>query len=712
MMLFPLWAPAAASPLRLTAPLWHIFCAAMTLAASRPPNITSETLQELRQLREQRELRELGSMWSSNDVYHPGHAPVHVTRLHRYDHSGLGAFIERESVWEAGGVPSEHVKGASQAPVPAFASASSSDGSRRKGSTSIIRTLRPSRENRHDDLRILGANSSLPTNGSRNFLQLSPVQSKTLWNHHQAWLQKAEQAEVASKGGRGDSETSSFVSAGKRYRERNEKLMRPDTVQSAALQNFVRAHTGARSGRAVMRIDNLFTQYVGPIGVGTVFSPEGCKPPANSLLHLLAEDTDQAVDKNGDQVCQVTDQSQIWVVFDTGSTNIWVASDLCESGPCAKRGRQRFNHTRSMTFAYPKTPSKLTVEFGTGKLAGPQGVDDFHIGPFSVFQQTFGMIEAQSGQVFEDVPFEGILGLAFPSMSANKARPFFDTVVKQKALQHNEFAFYFSRDSPAANAIFWGGVDSRFYKGKIEYFPVSDPYYWAVYLHSFSVGDECLLGAHCGLHPQGGFRAGTLGGGRALLEVDHHASGQNFKVMSSDAKVRQRNPSAIVDTGTTYFTAEGYLYDALMTRIPPAACEDITDNSHPQITYTLRSVAGELRDFSFTNDMYMARDDEDPGLCTPAFMRIDIPAKHGPAMVLGEVFLRHYFAVFNRGEDGQEDQGRLGLALSEQSKDAIHAIRDLTRTQPSFQESRVAKLAESMIRRSAGGNSDSNNERV
>ncbi len=30
-----------------------------------------------------------------------------------------------------------------------------------------------------------------------------------------------------------------------------------------------------------------------------------------------------------------------------------------------------------------------------GKISGPQGVDDFHVGPFTVFKQTFGMIEVQ-----------------------------------------------------------------------------------------------------------------------------------------------------------------------------------------------------------------------------------------------------------------------------------------------------------------------------
>lgn len=36
--------------------------------------------------------------------------------------------------------------------------------------------------------------------------------------------------------------------------------------------------------------------------------------------------------------------------------------------------------------------------------------------------------------------------------------------------------------------------------------------------------------------------------------------------------------------------------------------------------------------------------------CRPAFMKLDIKRKsYGPAMILGEVFMRHFFTVFSRG---------------------------------------------------------------
>merc|ERR1740129_327821 len=139
------------------------------------------------------------------------------------------------------------------------------------------------------------------------------------------------------------------------------------------------------------------------------------------------------------------------------------------------------------------------------------------------------MIQEANGAVFQEIPLEGILGLAFPAMAADGASPFFDTIIRQKALERNMFAFYFSRTNPSANAIFWGSVDEKFHEGPIEYFKVTDPFFWSIDLLSFQIADEELLG-------DGQHAAAASGNGSSLVET--------FSV-----------PKAIVDTGTTFFTA-------------------------------------------------------------------------------------------------------------------------------------------------------------
>ncbi|CAD7965135.1 unnamed protein product [Amoebophrya sp. A120] len=202
------------------------------------------------------------------------------------------------------------------------------------------------------------------------------------------------------------------------------------------------------------------------------------------------------------------------VVFDTGSTNLWIASDLCTTEPCIDTGRNRYSHVLSESFTEfngNANDKELDIEFGTGELKGIQGIDDFHVGPFTVKQQSFGLIEKEIGDAFKSIPFEGILGLAFPSMSANNAVPFFDNVIKQEVLQKNEFAFYFNMEEAATvqdpndksshgaggknsreplNGLFWGGVDEHFYEPPIKRFNVTQQHYWSLDLYQFRVGDE------------------------------------------------------------------------------------------------------------------------------------------------------------------------------------------------------------------------------
>mmetsp|Transcript_160709 Transcript_160709/g.308627 ORF Transcript_160709/g.308627 Transcript_160709/m.308627 type:complete len:549 (+) Transcript_160709:77-1723(+) len=439
---------------------------------------------------------------------------------------------------------------------------------------------------------------------------------------------------------------------------------------SPAQVRGLREQHALHDGFAVTRLQSLTTQYIGPIGVGSVLAPPNCvlnmETPLEFKLKSQAVDVEENSTSSQRPTCHLEEESQVWVIYDTGSTNIWISSDLCKRGPCTEAGRNRYNHTVSKTYELPELENYVNVRFGTGRVSGPQAMDDFHIGLFSVHRQTFAMIEVAEGPVFEEVPFEGIVGLAYPAMSANGAKPFFDTIVEQKALRHNEFAFYFSRDKPAANAVFWGGVDPTFYKGDISYFPVVDPYYWSLKLKSFSIGNDDLMGVK-----------DVPANNSALLQ-------KKSKAPKSGKKSGWNGPFAILDTGTTFFTAEAKKYKEVMSRLPSAKCNEVTDKSHPPITFRLETAAGKDQDFVLTNRQYMTKTGNGTeAKCTTAFMQIDIPPEHGPAMILGEVFLRNFFAVFDR-QDGIPHHGRVGLATASHEPDAEARIKDLTKNQAAW----------------------------
>merc|ERR1719428_140349 len=60
---------------------------------------------------------------------------------------------------------------------------------------------------------------------------------------------------------------------------------------------------------------------------------------------------------------------------------------------------------------------------------------------------------------------------------------------------------------------------------------------------------------------------------------------------------------AIVDTGTTYFTADGGLYNKLNRKLPSAPCSATTN--YPDITYKLKDTSGKKHDLTFSQNDYM-----------------------------------------------------------------------------------------------------------
>jgi len=139
-----------------------------------------------------------------------------------------------------------------------------------------------------------------------------------------------------------------------------------------------------------------------------------------------------------------------------------------------------------------------------------------------------------------------------------------------------------------------------------------------------------------------------------------------------------------VDTGTTFFTFEDGKYSDVMGKLPPADCSDVTELTHPPITITLENVHGKASDYILTNKQYMTHSGpESTARCSPAFMQIDLPAAHGPGMILGEIFIRHFFAVFDRGS-GEDFDAKLALGTSCDTPEAHSRLHTLTASQPIF----------------------------
>jgi len=137
---------------------------------------------------------------------------------------------------------------------------------------------------------------------------------------------------------------------------------------------------------------------------------------------------------------------------------------------------------------------------------------------------------------------------------------------------------------------------------------------------------------------------------------------------------------AVVDTGTTFFTVDTDKFGDVMSKLPSGDCKGVSEKTHPPITISLEDVRGDAGDFVLTNKEYMTRES---GRCSPAFMQIDLPTTHGPGMILGDIFLRQWFAVFDR-DTGKDSDAKVAFAKSSHKPDALTRIHELTADQPAF----------------------------
>ena len=62
--------------------------------------------------------------------------------------------------------------------------------------------------------------------------------------------------------------------------------------------------------------------------------------------------------------------------------------------------------------------------------------------------------------MFNSGNFAGILGLAYPSMSAYESTPVFDSIIKKKLLDKNIMTFYYSYNENEDGQITFGYIDT------------------------------------------------------------------------------------------------------------------------------------------------------------------------------------------------------------------------------------------------------------
>jgi len=230
--------------------------------------------------------------------------------------------------------------------------------------------------------------------------------------------------------------------------------------------------------------------------------------------------------------------------------------------------------------------------------------DVVNIGGLNILNQTFAEATSEPGIAFIAAQFDGILGMAFQSISVDGVTPVWYNLLAQKLVTKPQFAFWLSKDAGAnGGELSLGGPDVTHYTGSFSYVPLISDSYW-----------EFELGS-----------------------------------MTSNGKTYFSKIKAICDTGTSLIAGPtnviNQLNTALGATVIPILNEAIFDcskiGSLPNVVFTLNG-----KNFTLTGQQYVLQVD---GQCISGFLGIDIPAPYGPLVILGDVFIRQYYALFDFG---------------------------------------------------------------
>lgn len=167
------------------------------------------------------------------------------------------------------------------------------------------------------------------------------------------------------------------------------------------------------------------------------------------------------------------------VVFDTGSSNLWVPSSKCLlSITCYFHSK--FIARLSRTYTKIGIPCK--IQYGSGSVSGFLSQDHVKVGDDIIINQEFAEVTREGFLALLGVQFDGILGLAFQDIAVAKATPVWYNMAEQGHVSQKVFSLWLNRNpsSELGGEIVFGGLDWRHFKGDHTYVPVTGRGYWQI----------------------------------------------------------------------------------------------------------------------------------------------------------------------------------------------------------------------------------------
>ncbi|KAK9051804.1 hypothetical protein SSX86_028432 [Deinandra increscens subsp. villosa] len=401
------------------------------------------------------------------------------------------------------------------------------------------------------------------------------------------------------------------------------------------------------------------------------------------------------------------------VIFDTGSSNLWVPSSRCIlSLSCFFHKKYR----SGLSQTYKANGTIAAIQYGTGSISGYFSEDNVKIGDLVINDQTFIEATREPGVTFLAGRFDGILGLGFKEISVGKAVPVWENMVNQHLIQDPVFSFWLNRQSEQGEGgeIVFGGVDPKHFTGEHTYVPVTQKGYW-----QFDMGDVLIGGKSAGFCKSG--CSAIADSGTSLIAGPSEVINQINRDIGAAGVINDECQKAVQYFGKHVFDLLAQTVqsakqvcnrigvcprDANETSIgiksvvdkshedvssgyedspPCSACKIVISWMHKELAanetqdsvLTLGSdLCGVIqfpleesmidcsrissmpvvsftiggKQFDLSPDEYILKIGEGAtARCISGFIPLDIPPPRGPLWILGDVFMRRYHTVFDYG---------------------------------------------------------------
>lgn len=177
------------------------------------------------------------------------------------------------------------------------------------------------------------------------------------------------------------------------------------------------------------------------------------------------------------------------VIFDTGSSNLWVPKVGCSHCGNPLFGKKsKYDHETSST--YKPDGADFDIMYGSGSVSGYFSQDSVVLADdLQIDGQRFGEIQDAGGlgMAYSFGKFDGILGLGFSSISIDGAPTVFENAIAQHVIDQPIFSFYLGDNSPGE--LTFGGYDpSKFEGDELTYVKLIAATYWEIALGDVKAG--------------------------------------------------------------------------------------------------------------------------------------------------------------------------------------------------------------------------------